>query len=170
MVARVTALVPPSGQAPPSRGGHHDRVTLGLLGALVAALAYGAGTVLQTIGVRRMTATPQGTTLLVRARAGWPYAVGLGFDAVGFVASVAALRTLPLFLVESAVASSVAVTAVLSVVVLHVRLGTLEVVALLAVAAGLSGLALAAADGVARDPGPGATWWLLSAAALVGAL
>src|SRR3954464_3581060 len=102
MVARVTAVSGASGQPAPSCGRHHDRVTLGLLGALVAALAYGAGTVLQALGVRRMAAMPQGTDLGVRARVGWAYAVGLGFDAVGFVASVAALRTLPLFLVESA--------------------------------------------------------------------
>jgi len=110
-------------------------VTLGLLGALLAALAYGAATVLQAVGVRRVAALPPGTALRDRARTGWPYAVGLALDALGFLASVAALRTLPLFLVESAVASSVAVTAVLSVVVLGVRLRTAEVVALMVVVA-----------------------------------
>ena len=77
-----------------------------------------------------------------------------------------ALRTLPLFLVESAVAASVAVTAVLSVLVLHVRLGATEVVALVAIGAGLTGLALTAAEGPAVRPGPSATWWLLAAAVL----
>jgi hypothetical protein len=145
-------------------------VTLGLLGALLAALAYGAGTVLQAVGVRRAGALPAGTPVSGRVRAGWPYAVGLALDAVGFLASVAALRTLPLFLVESAVASSVAVTAVLSVVVLHVRLGAGEVVALIAVGAGLTGLALAAAEGPAVQPGAATSWWLLAAAVLVAVL
>jgi hypothetical protein len=145
-------------------------VTLGLLGALVAALAYGAATVIQAIGVRRAGALPAGTPLTGRVRAAWPYAVGLGLDAAGFLASVAALRTLPLFLVESAVASSVAVTAVLSVLVLRVRLGAAEVVALCGVGAGLTGLALAAVDGPAVSPGTGAAWWLAGAAALVAAL
>ena len=145
-------------------------MTLGLLGALLAALAYGAATVLQAVGVRRVAALPPGTALRDRARTGWPYAVGLALDALGFLASVAALRTLPLFLVESAVASSVAVTAVLSVVVLGVRLGTAEVVALMVVVAGLTGLALTAAAGPAVRPGPGATWWLLAAAAAVALL
>lgn len=145
-------------------------MTLGLIGALLAALAYGAATVLQAVGVRRVGALPTGTALSGRIRAGWPYAVGLALDAAGFVASLAALRTLPLFLVESAVASSVAVTAVLSVVVLHVRLGAAEVVALCGVGAGLTGLALAAVDGPAEQPGPGATWMLAVAAALVAAL
>ncbi|WP_374968687.1 hypothetical protein [Terrabacter sp. BE26] len=142
----------------------------GLLGALLAALAYGAATVLQAIGVRRATTLPAGAPFLRRARAAWPYAVGLALDGLGFLASVAALRTLPLFLVESAVASSVAVTAVLSVLVLHVRLGAVEVVALVAVAAGLAGLALAAASGPAAQPPADAAWWLLAAALLVAAL
>lgn len=142
----------------------------GLLGALLAAVAYGAATVLQAIGVRRVGALPPGTPLPARVRAGWPYAVGLALDGLGFLASVAALRTLPLFLVESAVASSVAVTAVLSVLVLHVRLGTGEVVALLAVAAGLTGLAFAAAEGPPLQSPAAAAWWLLGAAGVVAVL
>ena len=93
---------------------------IGLLSAFAAALAYGAATILQAIGVRRLAAAEPHWR--ARARAGWPYAAGLGLDLVGFAVSVIALRTLPLFLVESAVASSVAVTAVLSVLVLGVRL------------------------------------------------
>jgi drug/metabolite transporter (DMT)-like permease len=145
-------------------------VSPGLLGALLAAVAYGAATVLQAIGVRRVGALPPGTPLPARVRAGWPYAVGLALDGLGFLASVAALRTLPLFLVESAVASSVAVTAVLSVLVLHVRLGTGEVVALLAVAAGLTGLAFAAAEGPPLQSPAAAAWWLLGAAGVVAVL
>lgn len=145
-------------------------MTPGLLGALLAALAYGAATVLQAVGVRRIAALPSATPFRPRVRAGWPYAVGLALDGLGFLASVAALRTLPLFLVESAVASSVAVTALLSVVVLHVRLGATEVAALLAVAAGLTGLALAAAEGPASRIPPSAAWWLLAAAFLVAGL
>lgn len=145
-------------------------MTPGLLGALLAALAYGAATVLQAIGVRRIAALPPATPFRLRVHAGWPYAVGLALDGLGFLASVAALRTLPLFLVESAVASSVAVTALLSVVVLHVRLGAVEVIALLAVAAGLTGLAFAAAEGPASRTPPSASWWLLAAAVLVGVL
>lgn len=145
-------------------------MTFGLFGALLAALAYGAATVLQAIGVRRAAALPAGTAVLGRIRAGWPYAVGLALDGVGFLASVAALRTLPLFVVESAIASSVAVTAVLSVLVLHVRFGVPDVVALVAVGLGLTGLALTAAEGPAVHPGPAATWWLLVAALLVGVL
>jgi hypothetical protein len=62
------------------------------------------------------------------------------------------------------------VTAVLSVAVLGLRIGAGEVVALVAVCGGLAGLAVSAADGPAVQPGPGATWWLLAAAALVAGL
>ncbi|HET8988831.1 MAG TPA: hypothetical protein VFN43_10000, partial [Humibacillus sp.] len=103
---------------------------LGLLGALTAAVAYGGATILQAIGVRRVAALPSHARLSRRLKVGWPYPAGLALDAAGFLASVVALRTLPLFLVESAVASSVAVTAVLSVVVLRVPLQRKEIVAL----------------------------------------
>jgi drug/metabolite transporter (DMT)-like permease len=143
-------------------------VSLGLLGAFVAAVAYGSATILQAIGVRRLAALPPRTPLLQRVRAVWPYAAGLALDAAGFLASIVALRTLPLFLVESAVASSVAVTAVLSVLVLHVALQAREVVALGAVALGLVALAAAAEEGPARSPGTATGWWLLGWAVVVG--
>lgn len=142
----------------------------GLLGALTAAVAYGAATILQAVGVRRLAGRTTRRSLTDTLRAGWPYAAGLGLDGLGFLASVAALRTLPLFLVESAIASSVAVTAVLSVIVLHVRLRRAEVVALGAVCAGLVALALGATEGEARPGDARTAAWLLAAAALVGLL
>lgn len=125
---------------------------LGLLGALVAALAYGSATILQALGVRGLRAAPVGSTLLQRARAGWLYAAGLGLDVVAFAASVGALRALPLFLVQSVIASSVAVTAVLAVVVLGARLTRREVAALAVVALGLVCLAASARDTPPHEP------------------
>ncbi len=145
-------------------------MTLGLVGALVAALAYGAGTVLQAIGARRLTSLPRGSGARARTVAAMPYAAGLGLDGLGFIASVLALRTLPLFLVESAVASSVAVTAVLSVVVLHLHLRRVEIGALGAVAVGLVALAAVAEPGPAVHPGNGFNVAALIAAAVVAAL
>ncbi|MDN5765350.1 MAG: hypothetical protein L0H96_05865 [Humibacillus sp.] len=145
-------------------------MTLGLVGALVAALAYGAGTVLQAIGAGRLTSLPPGVAARARVAAAMPYAAGLGLDGIGFIASVLALRTLPLFLVESAVASSVAVTAVLSVVVLHLHLRRAEIAALGAVAVGLIALAVVAEPGPAARPGNGFSVAALVAAAVVAAL
>lgn len=119
----------------------------GLAGALVAAVCYGAATVLQAVGIRRLALTPVDPGPLSRVWAGRLYAVGLALDAVGFLASLAALRTLPLFVVQSAIASSVAVTVILAVVFLGARLRRAEVVALLVIGVGLLALAASASVG-----------------------
>lgn len=105
---------------------------LALTGALLAAVLYGLGTVLQAQGV---TGRPV------------VYVAGLAADALGFVASLVAVRRLPLFVVESAVASSVGVTALLAVWWLHARITRREVAALVAVGAGLAALAATAQEG-----------------------
>lgn len=133
----------------------------GILGALAAAVLYGAATIVQAIGVRR-AARANGQPLLARAWAGRWYAVGLAMDAVGYVASVVALRTLPLFVVESAIASSVAVTAVLAVLVLRTRLGQRQLGALCAIGVGLVLLAVSATEGHAQPLTPAGEWVLLA--------
>ena len=144
-------------------------MTLGLLSALAAAVLYGAGTILQAVGVRRAAAA-EGERLWRRVRAGRLYVLGLVLDSVGFLASIAALRTLPLFVVESAIASSVAVTAGLAVVFLRARLTRREVVALVAVGIGLVALAASArAEAAAPLSGP-APWLLLGSALPIGGL
>lgn len=137
-------------------------MTPGLLGAAVAALCYGTATILQAVGARRVVDLPPGTALRIRFVAGMPYAAGLVLDGLGFLASVAALRTLPLFLVESAIAASVGVTAVLAVTFLGARLRQVEVAALGITGFGLVVLALSASStgGVALSAPAG---WLLLA-------
>lgn len=119
---------------------------MGLFGAFIAAIAYGIATIAQAIGVQRASAVDGG--VVRKALAGWAFGLGLMFDGVGYIASFAALRELPLFLVESATASSVAVTAVLAVVILKQKLRRAEIVALIVVVAGLVLLSLSA------EPGP----------------
>src|SRR5664279_5674082 len=87
-------------------------VLVGLAAALVAALAYGSATVMQALSVHRISAVEVRAPLRPRILAGRLYAVGLLLDAAGFLAAVASLRRMPLFLVQSAIASSVSVTAV----------------------------------------------------------
>ncbi len=120
--------------------------------ALLAALAYGSATVLQSVGVRRFAGSA-GEAWHRRVWTGRLYGVGLGLDGVGFAASLLALRTLPLFVVESAIASSVAVTAVLSAVVLRVHLVSREWTALGVVGLGLVALAVSASEGSAVRTG-----------------
>lgn len=138
---------------------------LGLTGAFLGALCYGTATVLQAVGVRRLAATPARTRLLARLWSARLYAVGLALDGLGFLASLLALRTLPLFVVQSAVASSVAVTAVLAALVLGTRLRRPEVAGLLVVGAGLVALAASAGTGTAA-PLSGTGRWLVLAGVL----
>ena len=120
--------------------------TVALLAALGCAVSYGLGSVLEQIGARReATATSIDPRLLLRLIRQLPYVAGLGVDLLGWVLSLAALQVLPLFLVQAAVASSIAVTAVVARWVLHARLDGRQVAAIVVVVVGLVLLALAAA-------------------------
>ena len=118
---------------------------ISLLGAALAAICYGIGSVLQAIGARR-TSESDGLDprLLVRLMKQLPYVAGLVLDGIGFVGAIVALRTLPLFLVQSAIAASVGVTAVTAVLVLHARLKRVEIFALLGLFTGLVLLGISA--------------------------
>ena len=80
-------------------------MVLGLVAALAAAVAFGVASVLQAVGSRRLATAAPDARLLLRLLRSLPYVAGLGLDVVGFAATVVALRTLPLFVVESAIAS-----------------------------------------------------------------
>jgi drug/metabolite transporter (DMT)-like permease len=122
-------------------------VTWGLAGAFAAAVAYGVATVLQAVGARRTTKSDApGARLLWQLVRSIPYVLGVLLDAVGFALSLAALRSQPLFTVQAIVASSLAVTALLAVVVLRTRLIPLEWIALGLVTAGLVLLAMSASE------------------------
>ena len=139
---------------------------LALAGAFVAAVGYGVGTIAQAVGVARMSQTsgPWQT----KAMAGWPFAAGLCCDFIAYVSSFGALRILPLFLVESAIAASVAVTAVLAVVFLRQQLARKEVGALAAVVAGLVALSVSAEPGPAVSVGRWVGWVCLGTVVAVG--
>ena len=117
---------------------------LSLLGAVAAAVCFGVASVLQALAARQ-TAVGEGVDprLLVRLLGRLPFLLGVGLDLLGFVAELAALRSLPLFVVQAAIAANLAVTAVVAVRVLHVRLSRTEWAAVAAVCAGLALLGLA---------------------------
>jgi hypothetical protein len=143
-------------------------VTLGLLGALAAAVCYGVGSILQSVGSRRLATTRDlDPRLLFRLLRQLPYVGGLALDLLGFAASVLALRTLPLFLVQSAVAASIGVTAVLASRLLHVRLSRRESVALGGLAAGLVLLALSAQSDSAVPLSMSGRWLVLTGVPVV---
>lgn len=104
---------------------------LALGAAVLAALGYAAGSVLQAVGVRGGSGAAQ----LVRSP---KYLAGLGCDGVAWLLSLVALRTLPTFAVQSLLAGSLALTVLLARVFMHARLRRVDVVAVVAMVAALA--------------------------------
>ncbi|WP_189312138.1 DMT family transporter [Streptomyces brasiliensis] len=124
--------------------------------ALGAALCFGTATVLQAMAARAAGAGGGGdAALLLRALRQWRYLAGLALDGVGFLLQIAALRSIPIYAVGAALASSLAVTAVVAARLLRVRLSRVEWGAVGVVCAGLGMLALA--SGTEGDKGGPAT-------------
>lgn len=144
-------------------------MVVALLAALAASVAYGVATVLQAVGSRRLATEAVDARFLLRLARSLPYLAGLGLDAVGFVATVVALRALPLFVVESAVASSVGVTALVAARFLGTRLRRAERIALLVLGVGLVALA-ASAEAEGATPLSRTGQWIVLALSLVVAL
>src|SRR5438105_13350520 len=113
---------------------------LAVLAPLTAAACYGVASILQQVGARRAVAPPphrppEPPGLALPATPGSPaplpiarrlgvrllvdlvrqplFLFGLGLDAIGFGLAFVGLRHLPVFVVQAAVSSTVAVTAVL---------------------------------------------------------
>jgi drug/metabolite transporter (DMT)-like permease len=128
-------------------------VLLSLAAALAACVAYGVASVLQGVAVARVGETGGGVDprLLVRLAQETPFVVSVVLNLSGFVMHVVALQSLPLFLVQVALAGSVAVTAVISVLVLHQHLQGRQWLSVGAVCAGLALLATSARPGEATD-------------------
>lgn len=134
-------------------------MALGYVFAVLAAAASGGGSILQSLGIRRVGAYGGASLDLVRLRHQYVYFLGLGVDLVGFVCAAAALHWLPLFLVQSLLAFSIGVTATIAAF-LGARLA----------AAGWGMVGIGAVGlillGVSADPGPARTlhleWrWIL---------
>jgi drug/metabolite transporter (DMT)-like permease len=136
--------------------------------ALVANVAYGFGTVLQAAGARRAsTAGHLDVMLFTHLARQLPYVAGLGLDAVGFLASLVALRTLPLFVVQAAVAGSIGVTALSAVFVFGFRLRASDIVAIIVLIAGLGLLGASARGQQAAHLSHLGGWLLLAGVAAV---
>jgi len=143
---------------------------LALVCALIANLGYGFGTVLQALGARRAT-TASHLDVMLFARLGrqLPYLAGLALDAVAFVASVVALRTLPLFVVQAAIAGSIGVTAVTAVYAFGFRLRRADVVAIVVLVGGLALLGASAHGENASHLSSAGRWLLLLGVLVVAA-
>lgn len=143
-------------------------MVLGLVCALFAALGYGSASVMQSIAARNAEAgSGLDPRLLVRLARSLPYVAGLALDLAAFVASLVALRTLPLFLVQSAVAASVGVTAVISAAI-GVRLGRREIASLVVLGTGLLLLASSAQPEAGTPLALGVRWGLFLSVIVLG--
>ncbi|MGW4819906.1 hypothetical protein ACWEP4_13090 [Streptomyces sp. NPDC004227] len=135
--------------------------------ALGAAVCFGMATVLQAIAARTAADTGGGgdAALLLRAVRQWRYLAGLGLDGLGFLLQIAALRSLPIYVVGAALAASLAVTAVTASRLLRVRLSAVEWSAVGVVCAGLAMLGLASGT-EGREDGSAALKWAMLGTAL----
>jgi drug/metabolite transporter (DMT)-like permease len=111
---------------------------MGLVFGILAALFYGAASVFQAIAAKR---APDSA---IKAFLQPTFLVGLVLDGAGFVVQFLALRTLPIFVVQACLAASLAVTAILAVPMLKLRLGRTEWLAIAAVCVGLALLGVSA--------------------------
>ncbi|MER6471373.1 DMT family transporter [Streptomyces collinus] len=133
--------------------------------ALAAAVCFGTATVLQAIAARDAGTGGGGeAALLLRALRQWRYLAGLALDGLGFLFQIAALRSLPIYAVSAALASSLAVTAVVAARLLRVRLSRTEWGAVGVVCAGLAMLGLASGPEGGRQGSAALEWAMLATA------
>lgn len=130
--------------------------------ALLATICYGVGTVLQAAGARRVhTAAHLDVKLFGRLASQSQYLAGLLIDGVGFVASVVALRRLPLFAVQAAVVGSLGVTAAIVAIKFGFRLHSSDKVAIAALVIGLTLIGISARAEPAKHLSGRVGWLLL---------
>jgi hypothetical protein len=143
----------------------------GLLAAVGTALCYGVSSVLQAQASRE-AAPVDGldVRLLARLFGSWRYVVGIALDLIGFVLGLAAVRSLPLFVVQSVVASFLAVTAVFGAMFLAMPLSRADRVGLVVVVSGLALLGSSAAEDASDPVSDAVPWGVLVVVVLLGLL
>jgi hypothetical protein len=124
-------------------------VIVALAAALAAAVASGVSTVMQAVATRQARGLAVVRRPLLLA--------ALGIDVAAWLLSLAALDRLPLFVVQTALAGSLAVVVLLAARVLHAPLRPVDAAAVAAVVAALAVLAAGAGDQPAPAPPPAFT-------------
>lgn len=139
--------------------------------AVGAMVLFGVAAVLQAVATSRAADVEVLDPRLLLRLAHQPvFLAALAVNGLGFLLHITALQSLPLFLVQAVIAGSVAVTAVLSVRVVGVRLGRSQWGAVALVVLGLVLLGPTAAEGAAITPGAREPLLLLATVAAVCAL
>ncbi|MER6417379.1 hypothetical protein [Streptomyces sp. NPDC001137] len=136
--------------------------------ALGAAVCFGTATVLQAVAARSASTGGGGeAALLLRALRQWRYLAGLALDGLGFLFQIVALRSIPIYAVAAALASSLAVTGVVAARLLQVRLSGTEWGAVGVVCAGLAMLGLASGAEGDREGSTALKYAMLAIAVVV---
>jgi len=142
-----------------------------LLAVAAAACCSGSAAVLQASAVSRLPTSSSVSAGFIGRLARSPrYLLALVLVACGFGLSILALRTLPLFVVQAGRASSLAITALLSVLLLHIRLRSVEVLAVAAIGVGLVVVAATAGEQAVAEVGAVVRFGMLGAVVLVAVL
>lgn len=146
-------------------------MVLGLICAFGAALGYGFSSILEALAARR-SQTAQGLDphLMMGLLRSWQYVTALVLNGLAFLLTVVALRTLPLFVVTSVAASSLAVTALLGSFVLKMPLRLADKIGVGVVLLGLILVASSATEDQHVERHPYVLWGVLIAAGVLAAL
>lgn len=141
---------------------------IGVIAALVACFSYGTASVLQSRAARRegeaAAPTFRSTVTAILAPL---FLAGMLLDGLGFLGSLVSARLIPLFLSQTIMSANLAVTAVLSVLVLGVRLRARDWAAIATVLAALCVLGFSAGELGTEVPGRHMHWSVLVTAALI---
>jgi hypothetical protein len=127
--------------------------THGLGFAAAGAVGYGIASVLQAVGARHAAGT-------LRTVGHPAYLAGLGLDLLAWLASLVALRSLPVYQVQTVLAGSLAVTVVVARLTLRTRLRRIDLTAVAATTGALAVLAASAGPQPTPDTGTLVRWGL----------
>ncbi|MEI8051006.1 MAG: hypothetical protein WCI12_06195 [Actinomycetes bacterium] len=143
-------------------------MVIAYLAAFSCALFFGLGSVLQSVGAKRVavsgTLNPR---TLAKVAVQIPYLMGLGIDTAGWLLSLVALATLPVFVVQALVAASVGFVVVFSALIEHLRPNRRQVGVLIILGLGLIGLAISGAPESAKRLSSGFTIAMFVAAIVI---
>ncbi|WP_347957767.1 hypothetical protein [Gordonia aichiensis] len=144
-------------------------MAIGLLAAVLAALAFGTASVMQAHAAAAHPVGDEpvavGSTLAAMIHP--VFLAGMALDALGFVATAVAARTMPLFLSQPIISSNLVVTAVLAAVVLKVGLSRRDIGGIAVTVLALVVLGLTAGAEGHVDPGLAWRWGLLAAGVIL---
>lgn len=144
-------------------------MVLGLSAALGAAVVFGFAAVLQARAVRRVGGGSV-ARILLRLLGEPLFLASIALSLCGFLLHLVAIRTIPLYLAQAGIAGSLAVTAVLAVVLVHERLTPADWSAIAAITLGLALLAVASGGIGDDDPPAGFVVGLFAAIAAIAVL